>query len=145
MRKKFKSIKKILNDTDANYKIFQGFKNIRGVAEQEQKISDELTEECNIKQSLYDYSYPYGRRSTYKIDNIEDGHYIVPIHLDLVKGEFSDWYNNKHDGVVLDWHKQMPKDAKSVQKMFHWLKFKQYAMIGSELRNPQYDGINTLI
>ena len=39
----------------------------------------------------------------------------------------------------------MPKDAKSVQKMFHWLKFKQYTMIGSELRNPQYDGIKTLV
>jgi|TARA_B100000214_G_C23957596_1_gene623646 hypothetical protein len=140
-----KSIKKILNDTDANYKIFQGFKNIRGVSEQEQKISDELTEECTIKQSLYDYSYPYGRRGTYKIDNVEDGHYIIPIHLDLVKGEFGKWYDSKHDSVVMDWHKQVPKYKRDLEKVFHWLRFKQYSMIGSELRNPQYDGINTLI
>ena len=142
-----KSIKKLLNDTDTNYKIFKGFKqeNSKNPIEESKKVYDELAEECDIKPSLFDYSHPYGRRNTYKIDNIWDGHYIIPVHLDLVKGEFGDWYDTKNDSVVWDWHKQMPKDADSIQKMFHWLKFKQYCMVGSELRNPQYDGTNTII
>ena len=65
--------------------------------------------------------------------------------MDLVKGEFGDWHDTKHDTVVMDWHKKMPKDSYSLQKMFHWLTYKQYEMIGNELRNPEYDGTETII
>ncbi len=154
-----KAIKQLLDSTETNYKIFNSFQvgvhhhtdsnTINRVSKDGessmQKICDEITTLCDTNKTLYDYSYSWGRRGSYKIDGITDGHYNIPIHLDLVKGEFSDWYNSKHDSVVMDWHKLMPKDLYSVQKMFYWLRYKQYEMIGNELRNTEYDGNETLI
>ena len=141
-----KGIKKELDNTDVNYKIFQTFKLYEGESGVKKKVTDEIKSLCNANRTLYDYSYPYGPvRCTYKVDGKLDGHYVIPIHLDLVKEEFGNWYDEKHDSVVMGWHKRIPKDLQSIQKMFEWLKSKQYHMIGNELRNPYYEGINTLV
>mgnify|MGYP001231231808 CR=1 FL=1 len=155
-----KSIKQLLDNTETNYKMFNSFhlglhhspesNTIRGITKgnaqnRMEKIMDEIKTLCGANKTLFDYQYPWGRRGSYKIDGVTDGHYNIPIHLDLVKGEFGDWHDTKHDTVVMDWHKKMPKDSYSLQKMFHWLTYKQYEMIGNELRNPEYDGTETII
>lgn len=38
----------------------------------------------------------------------EDGHWTIPIHLDFVKQHFSDWYDNKYDTQVMNWHDNLP-------------------------------------
>ena len=148
-----KSIKQLLDNTETNYKIFNSFQvgvnhhsqsnTMRGTHKDGensiQKICDEITTICGTNKTLYDYSYSWGRRGSYKVDGVVDGHYNVPIHLDLVKGEFGDWYDNKHDSVVMDWHKKIPKTLKDMNKIFGWMDNKQYQMIGTELRNLTYD------
>jgi len=127
-----KSIKEILNKKDnPKYKIFQTFDMI--------EKSTELLNELDSQKTLYDYSYSYGQQNSYKIDGNWNGHYSIPVHLDLVKEQFSDWYDTKNDDVVLDWHNHMPKTIDSLSKKFNWLKYEQYYMIGTKLINPYSD------
>jgi hypothetical protein len=141
-----KAMKKELDDSDVNYKIFQTFNLYEGESGVEKKVTDEIKSLCDANLTMYDYAYPYGPvRCSYKVEGELDGHWIIPIHLELVKNEFSDWYDEKHNSVVMGWHKRMPKDNVGVQKQFHWLRYKQYQMVGPELVNPQYNGIQTTI
>ena len=104
-----KSIRSILNNTDnVNYKIFSAFEI------QHPKLS-KINDFLDSKTTLSGLGSSYGNKSTYyiKLDKkskpTPDGHYTIPIHLRLVKDVFTDWYDDKNDKYVWEWHEIIPE------------------------------------
>ena len=128
-----KSIRSILNNTDnVNYKIFSAF-------EIEHPELSKINDYLDSKTTLNGIGNSYGNKSTYyiKVDEkskpMPDGHYTIPIHLRLVKDVFTDWYDDKNDKYVWEWHEIIPEIFYGFKRFFGWVYDTQYEFVCDKL------------
>ena len=62
-----------------------------------------------------------------------DGHYTIPIHLRLVKDVFTDWYDDKNDKYVWEWHEIIPEIFYGFKRFFGWVYDTQYEFVCDKL------------
>ena len=83
----------------------------------------------------------------------EDGHWIIPLHLDFVKQHFSDWYDDKYDTQVMDWHNNLPMhtDGKGGMTEYykdfvekHTVEFNGPVLVGRKWNN-KWNGFDRII
>lgn len=116
-----KGIKSVLDSTEANVRIVSafGYDMYNYPKKQYQSVFNKIFLEIqkylhspisfhNLPTlSNYD-SLTYTTSAKKGEDGKEDGHWIIPLHLDFVKQHFSDWYDDKYDVQVMDWHNNLP-------------------------------------
>ena len=116
-----KGVKSIINTTSANLRIVSAFgydiipykkpaynRLMRTIFLEIQKNLHSPTTFHNLP-TLTNYdSLTYAISDKKGGTTLEDGHFTIPIHLDFVKEHFSDWYDDKHDTKVMNWHKNLP-------------------------------------
>ena len=97
-------------------------------------INRKLGEE--ISSTYYKYIDEHGNLE-------EDGHWIIPAHLEWVKETFPNLYDDKHDSTVMEWHNVMMSEPKTHYN-FKWNNEYEYGynFTSDEIRGSHWTETN---
>lgn len=97
-------------------------------------INEKLGEE--ISRTYYKYIDEHGNLE-------EDGHWIIPAHLEWVKETFPNLYDDKYDSTVMEWHNVMMSEPKTHYD-FEWNNEYEYGynFTSDEIRGSHWTETN---
>lgn len=103
---------KILKEIGCDYKIVLALNTKKWYPKAYLDLQKELGNDITLQEigNKYESGYKYIGDS----GNIEeDGHWIIPAHLEWVKETFPNLYDDKYDSTVMEWHSEMISEPKT--------------------------------